>query len=161
LAAFCLISVVMIGFGLLTGSRGPGNDSPLNREEYDAAVKRWEAKRPSNYDVDVEFYSQNAPVDIHLEVRGGKPVVLTKNGVRMAQESRREEWTIDRLLQQIGQDLKIQEDPDLEFEVKAGVKVELKAAFDQEYGYPKLYRRLASGSPVQYSYEIVRFTPVN
>ncbi len=160
LGAFCLASVVVIGFQLLTaGSRGEG--APLRRDEYDAALKLWEAKRPANYDVDAEFFSNNMPVDIHLEVRGGKIAVMTKNGARVAQESRRAEWSVDRMMQTIGQDLHTQEDPNLDFDVRAGVRVELKAEFDKEYGYPKLYRRLATGSPINYSYDITRFTPIN
>lgn len=158
LGAFCLISAVMIGVGLL---RGPGRGEPLVRAEYDAALARWQAKRPANYDLDLYFYSQNAPVDVHLEVREGQAKLLTKNGVPMQQAARRDEWTVDRLLQQIGEDLVIQEDPNLDFGVKPGVQVKLEGKFDDTWGYPLFYRRLAHGSPVQYQYEVRTFKPLD
>ncbi len=157
LGAFCLVSAVMIGVGLLRG-RNPDRD-PLVRAEYDAALSRWQAKRPASYDMDIYFYSQNAPVDVHLEVRDGAAKLLTKNGVAMQQAARREEWTVDRLLQQIGEDLHIQEDPNLDFAVKPGVQVKLEGKFDETWGYPLFYRRLAHGSPVQYQYEVRAFKP--
>ncbi len=156
LGAVCLVSAAMIVIGTLTRREDP----PLTRPDYDAALARWQAKRPASYDLDLYFYSQNAPVDIHLEVRNGQAVALTKNGVRMAQASRREEWTIERLLQQIGDDLRIQEDPNLDFDVKPGVQVKLQAKFDETFGFPTLYSRLAHGSPVQYSYKVKSFTPI-
>jgi hypothetical protein len=158
LGAVCLVSALMIGVGVLTG----GDEDPdLTRGDYDAALARWKAKGPPNYDLDAYFFSQNSPVDMHLEVRDGKPVVLTKNGARMTQESRREEWTVDAMLQRIGQDLRTQESPNPDFGVRPGVKVKLKAAFDETFGYPTLYRRIALGAPVQYSYEVKAFTPLN
>ncbi|MFO0898188.1 MAG: hypothetical protein U0836_12260 [Pirellulales bacterium] len=157
LGAFCVVSAVMIGVGLL---RDVPRGEPLVRSEYDAALARWQAKRPASYDMDIYFYSQNAPVDVHLEVRDGAAKLLTKNGVAMQQAARREEWTVDRLLKQIGEDLHIQEDPNLDFAVKPGVQVKLEGKFDESWGYPLFYRRLAHGSPVQYQYEVRAFKPI-
>jgi hypothetical protein len=157
LGAFCLISALMIGVGLL---RGRPRGDPLVRAEYDAALARWQGKHIQDYDLDVYFYSQNAPVNVHLEVRDGEAKLLTKNGVEMQQKARRDEWTVDRLLKQVGQDLHIQEDPNLDFEVKPGVQVILEGKFDETYGYPLFYKRLAHGSPVQYQYEVRSFKPI-
>jgi hypothetical protein len=154
LGGVCLISAVMITVGVL---RRGGEDPPLVRQEFEAAKARWQAKGAKSYDLDIYFYSQNAPVDYHLEVRDGKAVLLTRNGSPVPQQSRRDPWTIDGLLDQMGNDLKIAEDPNLDFGVKPGVQVQLKATFDPTYGYPTMYRRLARGSPVQYSWWVRSF----
>jgi hypothetical protein len=156
LGGVCLVSALVIAVGVLRRREDP----PLTRAEYDAAKARWQAKGPKSYNLDLHFYSQNAPVDYHLEVRDGKVVALTRNGSPVPQQARRDPWAIDALLEQMGEDLKIAEDPKRDFEVKPGVKVQLKATFDPTLGYPTMYRRLVRGSPVQFSWWVRSFQPV-
>jgi hypothetical protein len=154
-----VVALVPLAVVLFAAIRPGTEEQLLNRSDYEQAVARWQSQAPKSYDMRLFFYSHHAPVDLEIEVRDGQATKLVRNGVLTAQAKLRESWTVDVLLQKIGEDLITMEDPDRSFDVKKDVVVRLHARFDETHGYPAAYRREAHGSPIEFHWQVKSFSP--
>ena len=71
-----ICTVAMVGYVFFTRE----SRTPLTRADYDAAVERWEKHGPADYDLDIEL-AGNRPGKVHVEVRAGDVVYMTRDGV--------------------------------------------------------------------------------
>ena len=72
--AICVVAIV----GYVWSTRE--SRTPLTQAAYDAAVERWDKNGPADYDLDIEL-AGNRPGKIHVEVRSGDVVRMTRDGV--------------------------------------------------------------------------------
>jgi Family of unknown function (DUF6174) len=131
----------------------------LTRENFDRAMAAWESRGPAGYNMDLNFTGRQT-TQIHVEVRAGKVTLATENEVPIAQPSTWERWSVPRLLKEVEESLVIEEDPNRNFDVPQHVRVRLWAEFDEEYGYPRLYKFEAKTTPRNYAWEVTRFEVV-
>src|SRR5689334_13869565 len=89
---------------LATSDRAPR----LTREAYEAAVARWDAHGPADYNLDIEL-TGNRPSLIHVEVRDGHAVRMTRDGVQPRQERTWFYWTVPGQFDTIAEELEMAE----------------------------------------------------
>jgi hypothetical protein len=130
----------------------------LTRAALDAAVSRWEANGPANYNLDLVLQGAR-PGPIHVEVREGKVTQMTRDGVVPSQRRTWEYWTVPGQLDTIGEELDKAEDPQGSFGTPGRGNVVQRAVFDEQFGYPRKYSRIVLGTPLEVRWEITRFEP--
>ncbi len=132
---------------------------PLTKADYQAAVDRWESKGPKDYDSDIEIQG-NRPGVVHIEVRGGEVVRMTRDGATPGQRRTWDYWTIEGQLETIGQELEMASDPKTAFGGGATARPLLNARFHPELGYPEVYRRSVPGTQQDMAWTVMRFEAV-
>ena len=128
----------------------------LTPESLESAVARWGAEGPASYDLELAL-SGREQGSILLEVRGGEPTAMKRNGV-VPQRRTWEYWTIPEQLAMIEREQT--GDPRQLFGVDDRSQVILHAEFDPRFGYPRRYRRQVLGADQEIHWEIVKFQAV-
>lgn len=127
----------------------------LNEEELQRAERLWRAQGPSDYDMHVRVTGRQ-PSEFRVEVRRGKPVLLTRNGNPTPQRMW-DVWTVEGLFDTIHQEIDLARDPAGPFGSAPGSQVIERAAFDEHFGYPRRYHRIVMGTPLEVAWEVVEF----
>lgn len=133
-----------------------GDMPPLTRARLDEAIARWEQYGPSSYDLDVVIRGRQ-PGTVHIEVRRGEVVAMTRNGRTPAQRRTWEFWTVPRQLESLEIELEAADDPQRGFGAPAGARVVQRAIFHPDLGYPLRYERIVLGTPLEVEWETVHF----
>lgn len=145
----------LLTFVLLTTRRPP---PVLTPDALDAAIARWEQHGPRDYDLDLEVRGGGGG-KIHIEVRGGEPTAMTRNGIPAAEHTWMY-WTIDGLFDIIRQDLEGLDQPERAFGVADPSEIVQQAEFDPKLGYPKRYRRAVPVAGREIEWEVTSFQAV-
>jgi hypothetical protein len=132
----------------------------LTAEAYEAAVNRWEAHGPASYDLDLEL-TGNRPGKIHVEVRDGQVVRMTRDGVQPKQERTWYYWSVPGQFDTIAQELEMARDPVASFKSPEATQMVIWAAFDAEYGYPQKYDRTVLGTDFEIHWKVTRFEAIS
>jgi Family of unknown function (DUF6174) len=147
-----LVIVAVLAFAILTGDRMPR----LTEADYKAALARWEAHGPADYNLDLEL-AGNRPGKIHVEVRAGQVVHMTRDGVEPKQIRTWDYWTVPGQLDTIGEELEMARDPAASFNSPDATQMVMWAEFDPKYGYPKRYDRVVLGTDFETHWKVTRF----
>lgn len=150
-----LLGIVLLVATLLARDRMP----PLTATELEQAELRWQAARLNDYDMEV-VVSGRQPSNFQVEVRGGEPVGLTRNGV-VPRRGMWDVWTVPGMFDTLQQELDQAANPAGPFGSPSGTQVVERAIFDERYGFPKKYHRIVMGTPLEISWEVVHFQPLN
>lgn len=145
------LALALILVTLLLRNRLP----PLSVADLEQAERRWQAARVEDYDMDVKV-SGRQPSDYHVEVRGGKPVTLLRNGV-VPRRGMWDVWTVPGIFVTLHEELELATEPAGPFGSPPGTQVVQRAEFDARYGYPKKYHRIVMGTPLETEWEVLRF----
>jgi hypothetical protein len=130
---------ILAGLKLFLGERAPD----LTHQALQAALEKWQVHGPANYDLDVEIGGAQPGV-AHVEVRDGMAIVATRDGLPL-DDWNKDEWTIPSQFEMLQREFEFQEDPQTEMGAPPGAKLWLRCEFDPKYGYPRRFRRLATG----------------
>jgi hypothetical protein len=149
-------SVGVLLFFVLTSDRAPR----LTRAEYEAAVARWDAQGPASYNLDLEL-TGNRPSLIHVEVRDGQAVRMTRDGVEPRQERTWFYWTVPGQFDTIAEELEMAENPAQAFNSPTATQVVIWAEFDPQLGYPLRYDRVVLGTDFEIHWKVTRFEPLS
>jgi hypothetical protein len=155
LFAAALLGIVLLVVALLVRGHMP----PLTADELEQAELRWQATRLRDYDMEVSV-SGRQPSNFHLEVRRGEPVALTRNGVA-PRRGMWDVWTVPGMFDTLQQELDHAANPAGPFGSPPGTQVVERATFDERYGFPKKYHRIVMGTPLEISWEVVHFRPLD
>lgn len=136
------------------------NTPRLTESDYEAAVARWDANGPADYNLDLEL-AGNRPGKIHVEVRDGQAVHMTRDGVEPSQERTWYYWTVPGQLDTIGQELEMARDPAESFASPKATGMVIWAEFDPQFGYPVRYDRVVLGTNFEIHWKVTRFEPVS
>ena len=128
----------------------------LTQADYDAALARWDRNKPSDYDLDLELHGNRAG-QIHVEVRGGEVMHMTRDGVEPRQKRTWDYWSVPGQLDTIGQELEMSKTPAISFGAPGAAQVMMWAEFDAKYGYPRHYRRVVLGADFEVDWIVTRF----
>ena len=150
-----LCGIAFLTVMLLARNRLP----PLTAAELEQAERRWQVAGIENYDMDVKV-SGRQPSSFHVEVRKGKPVSLTRNGVA-PRRGMWDVWTVPGLFDTLHQELELAADPAGPFDSPPGTQVVQRVMFDERHGFPKKYQRIVMGTPLEVAWEVQRFRPLD
>ncbi len=131
----------------------------LTQADYDAAGARWDRNKPDDYDLDLELHGNRAD-QIHVQVRGGEVVQMTRDGVEPRQKRTWDYWSVPGQLDTIGQELEMSKTPAASFGAPGAAQVMMWAEFDAKYGYPRHYRRVVLGADFEVDWVVTRFEVV-
>jgi hypothetical protein len=154
-AGLALVLVVVLVISILRRERVPR----LTPEEFEAAAQRWDTNGPASYNLDLEL-SGTRPGTIHVEVRDGRAVRMTRDGVEPRQERTWYTWTVPGQFDTIAQELEMARDPAGSFDSPKATQVIIWAEFDPRYGYPLRYDRVVLGADFETHWRTVRFEPL-
>lgn len=149
------LAAVVFGVVVVIRTRMP----LLTEADYDHAVERWKEQGPKSYQLDVQVGGWQ-PGEIHAVVRNGVVTEMTRNGVAPNRKDAGSYWTVDYLLELIGDDLELQQNPEKmsqQFNIPPDSAVTLRAQFDSEFGYPVRYRRSIAGTHMDVEWTVTRF----
>ncbi len=155
LFAAALLGVVLLIVTLLVR----GRMSPLTADELEQAELRWQAARLHDYDIEVHVTGLQ-PGIYHVEVRGGEPAMASLNGF-VPRPGVWDVWTVPGMFDTLQQELDHAANPAGPFGSPPGTQVVERATFDDRYGFPKKYHRIVMGTPLEMSWEVVHFRPLN
>ena len=144
--------IAVVGIALVMRRNRP----QLTEAAYQAAVERWDKHGPRSYDLDLEL-SGNRSGKIHVEVRDGEVVHMTRDGIEPQQRRTWDYWSVPGQLETIGQELDMARDPANSFKSKAVTGMVMWAEFDSQYGYPLVYDRVVLGGDFEVHWRITRF----
>jgi hypothetical protein len=117
----------------------------LSPEAYYAALERWKAAAPPDYDIEVQVTGPQAAV-YRVEVRGGQPIAALRNGQSLNQRRTFGTWSVPGMFSTMARDVDVVERR-LTGRAKPGeVELILKAEFDPKYSFPRRYQRIEWGS---------------
>lgn len=148
--------VGVLAFFFLTSDRAPR----LTRAAYEAAVARWDAQGPASYNLDLEL-TGNRPGVVHVEVRDGHAVRMTRDGVEPKQERTWFYWTVPGQFDTIAEELEMAENPAQAFNSPSATQVVIWAEFDPQLGYPLRYDRVVLGTDFEIHWKVTRFEPIS
>jgi hypothetical protein len=144
--------ITVVGVALMMRRARP----QLTEAVYQAAVERWEKHAPASYNLDLEL-SGNRPGKIHVEVRDGEVIHMTRDGIEPTQRRTWDYWSVPGQLETIGQELDMARDPANSFKSKKVTGMAIWAEFDPKYGYPLAYDRVVLGGDFEVHWRISRF----
>jgi hypothetical protein len=121
LGVACGLGIVLVGVLVVALARREATPR-LTREAYEAAVARWEKNGPASYNLDLEL-SGNRPGKIHVEVRDGQVVRMTRDGVEPMQERTWYYWTVPGQFDTIAEELEMARDPRASFRSPAATEM--------------------------------------
>ena len=151
----CVVAGIVAGvvvFGLTSMRRPP---PAMTAEDFEAAVARWEANGPANYEMTVEVSGRQSGT-MQVVVKDRMPVSVRREGTPVAEHTW-EYWTVDGLFEIIRTDLEGLDQPERAFGTDDVSQLVQQAEFDAELGYPRRYRRavLTTGDAIEW--EVTEF----
>ena len=126
---------------------------PLTSEALSAGKALWKKNGPADYDLAFTTAGRQTG-DYVVEVRSGKVVRVTRNGVDVP--DRGEAWdarSIQGLFDTIDYEIDLAKEPQEAFDGAKSSDVIQQAEFDEQFGFPRRYRRMVLGvdRPIQWT----------
>lgn len=124
--------------------------------DFYAAREKWEQNEPPNYDIEVEVTGTQGAT-YRVQVRDGRAIAAWRNDKPLLQERTFSTWSVRGMFGTIARDI------DRVERLAAGKaepntpRLTLRGEFDAQTGYPRRYRRIEWGSPVEVSWKVIRF----
>lgn len=132
---------------------------PLTPELFRAARKQWQAAAPPDYDIEIQVTGTQS-ARYRAQVRGGETIAAFRNDQPLTQRRTFGTWSVPGMFSTISRDVEALE------KVAAGKadvdtpRLNLRATFDPQHGFPARYRRIQYGSEVEVQWEVTRFEVV-
>jgi hypothetical protein len=149
-----LIAAVAVATVFLFATRR--NTPRLTQEAYQQALELWAKNGPQDYELDLEL-AGNRPGKIHVEVRGGEVVHMTRDGVEPRQKRTWDYWSVPGQLETIGQELEMARNPAASFKAPGATQMVMWAQFDPSLGYPRQYDRVVLGADFEVHWKVTQF----
>ena len=123
----------------------------MSKADFEAAIARWEANRPADYQMTVEVGGRQTGT-MQVVVKDHEPVRVKREGAAVAEHTW-EYWTVDGLFEIIRTDLAGLDQPERAFGTADVSQLVQQAEFDAELGYPRRYRRavLTTGDSIEWT----------
>jgi hypothetical protein len=117
----------------------------LTPEAFYAALNRWKASAPTDYDIEIEVTGPQAAV-YRAQVRDGQPTAAYRNGQPLTQRRTFGTWSVPGMFSTMARDVDVVERRAAGKAKPGEVELILKAEFDSQYHYPRRYQRIEWGS---------------
>lgn len=149
---------VIVGIAVLLQTFVARRLPDLTPESLEAAEARWDERGPANYNMDFEI-SGAQPGVVHVEVRNGEVVAMSRDGITPRQPRTWVYWSVPGRFDEIARELELAEDPEHEMNAATGTRVLLRCDFDPEFGYPRAFHRMIFGGGPEVYWRVTSFTP--
>ena len=126
---------------------------PLTEQSLNQARRRWREHEPQDYDLEVRVRGQMSG-DYSVQVRGGRVVHFERNGYPLRNQPT---WTVPQQFEYLERELLSAESPTRAYGVSADTPIELRAEFDDRFGYIRQFWRHVRGSEMDVQWEVTRF----
>lgn len=146
---FCLFALLTF-FSRWTAGYSPPRFDPAVHE---SALKRWEAKAPPDYDLEVTV-TGSQPALYRVEVRGGEPRQAWRNNQPLGQKRSFFTWTVDGMFGTLAEDRARWQSAE---KMGGQLPFSLRVAYDPNWGYPVRYQRREYSSAVEVDWQVTRF----
>jgi hypothetical protein len=128
----------------------------ISPADFYAARDRWQKNGPASYDIEVRVTGSRGALH-RVEVREGQAIAAWINGRPHSQQRTYSTWSVPGMFGTIGRDIDHLERRAAGKADQSTPRLTLRAEFDAQTGYPARYRRIEWGSPVEVSWEVVKF----
>lgn len=147
---------VVLGIEVFVAERLP----ELTPERLSAAEQLWAEKGPQSYDLDVLIEGAQPGV-VHVEVRDGVTTDMQRDGRTPHQRRVWDVWSVPGMFDTIERELDLAADPVHEMQANANpnTRLDLHAAFDQQFGYPARFHRIVFGGGPEVYWRVTSFEP--
>jgi hypothetical protein len=153
LALVCVVAVFVIW------SRR-GSLPEINQQAFDDAFEAWQSVEPPSYDIETAVTSRQPAVYV-VQVRDGKVVKATRNGVELKQIRTMGTWSVPGMFDTIQRDLRnTVADPNDRITPRSP-RVTVRASFHPQWHYPQTYQRIQWGSPYEVAWSVARFEVID
>lgn len=126
--------------------------------EFYAARDRWQKNGPPSYDIEVRVTGSRGATH-RVEVRDGQATAAWINDVPHGQQRTYSTWSVPGMFGTIGRDIDHIERHAAGKADRNTPRLTVRAEFDPQTGLPQRYRRIEWGSPVEVSWEVLKFEP--
>jgi hypothetical protein len=151
----CIVLGIVCGlvvFGLTSFRRPP---RAMNAADFDAAVARWKANGPLDYEMEIEVSGRQSGT-MQVVVKDRMPASITRGGVAIPRHTW-DYWTVEGLFEVIRTDLEGLDQPERAFGTPDVSQLVQQAEFDAKLGYPRRYRRAVLSTGEAIEWEILEF----
>lgn len=128
----------------------------IHPDDLAKARDRWNSAAPADYRLTV-LLSGRQSGELKVEVRGGKPVGMTRNGTATKPQRTWEPWTVPGMFETLETDFDNATNTAEKF---GGGEVVMRAEFDPTYGFPRRYLHQVLGSHGDLEWKVTEFTPL-
>ena len=130
----------------------------LDRAAFEKAAARWRERGTEDYDLEISIEGDRVDRSLcSLQVRGGKVVRYEKDGREDSGDPSGAYNTIPGLLEVIDREILLATGPLVQGAPRGAV---LRAEFDPEWGYPVVFKRIASHGQSRFV-RVEKFTPLS
>jgi hypothetical protein len=133
-----------------------GGMPQIGPADLDEARRRWDSAELSDYRLTVVLSGRQSG-ELKVEVRGGRPVGMTRNGTAVKVERTWEPWTVPGMFETLETDFDNAAHADEKF---GGGEVVMRAEFDRAYGFPRRYLHQILGRHGDLEWLVTEFTPL-
>lgn len=151
-----VVFLLAIVAALLTWRQFGSGLSQISRADLDAAQKRWEAAAVRDYDLTVVLAGRQTG-ELRIQVRNDEPISLTRNGTALREPRTWLSWTVPGMFDTLATDFDNAAKPAEKYG-SPGVRVVLRAEFDEQQGYPRRYLQQVYGRLDDLSWTVTEFT---
>jgi hypothetical protein len=120
------------------------------------ARRRWDSAAIPDYRLTI-LMSGRQTGELKVEVRGGRPVGMTRNGNPVESPEAWDHWTVPGMFGTLDVDFDNAAHNDVKFE---GAEVVMRAEFDSQYGFPRRYLHQVIGRYGDLEWKVTEFTPL-
>jgi hypothetical protein len=122
----------------------------MTAADFQAAVARWRANRPENYEMRIEVSGRQGG-SMQVVVSNFQPLSVKRNG-QLVPARTWTYWTVDGLFEVIRTDLEGLDQPERAFGEEDVSQLVQQAEFDEALGYPRRYRRavMTTGDSIEW-----------
>jgi hypothetical protein len=117
----------------------------LTPQHYYSARDRWRANGPKDYDVEIKVSGPQAAT-YRVQVRGGLAQAAWRNGHPLQQRRTFGTWSVDGMFSTIARDIDVLERRAAGQADINETELILRAEFDPQHSYPRIYKRIEWGS---------------
>ncbi|REJ69154.1 MAG: hypothetical protein DWQ31_05570 [Planctomycetota bacterium] len=122
----------------------------LTRAKLDEAYQRWRDHGPTSYNMELATTGSRKD-KIRVKVRDGAVTAMSINDYDFPADRLTDTWTVPGQFEYMRSDLKAAASPEY------SAVMRLSAEFDEEFGFPRIYRCTAGGKRAPVSWKVHRF----
>jgi hypothetical protein len=150
-----LILVVLVWQGFF----GEPGIPPLTTNDWQQSFQRWSSAGVQDYDLEVQVTGRQAAT-YAVQVRNGQVSRATRDGELLPQQRTWTTWSVEGMFETIARDLDSVERHATGRAEPSTPRLQLRAAFDPELGFPQRYLRtemVRLGANPEVSWRVVKF----
>jgi hypothetical protein len=149
-------AIVVVVAALMSLKYFVGGMPQIHLDDLAAARDRWQTAEVADYRLTVVLVGRQSG-ELKIEVRGGRPVGMTRNNIAVKAERSWDPWTVPGMFETLETDFDNAGHAEEKF---GGGEVVMRAEFDPQYGFPRRYLHQILGRHGDLEWTVTEFTPL-